>query len=406
VWLFFSSLIAEALLMTRWTLVFVAVGALACGSSKNEGTGGTGGGATGGATAGTGGGAGGTGDAAAGSGGGTDAAAGSGGGADAGGGVSGSDSGAPGDGGTSASTMIGAAAGGTVSAGGATLSIPAGALAADTTITVQAAPPSDGLPDKASIVGLVYDLGPNGTTFTKPALLTLPLAMTPPAGQGAVISWLDTQTKAWIDLPTTSGAGTVSGQTTHFTQFTVRLVAGAAACAFGGGCAGSLAGAWSITDVCIGKAAKDVNDICTAADTDSYVIGTGGSGTFTVTGDKYTVDLKANVRAVYSAACLTRTNIQSCPAVEEALVKFLMVMPTCTGTAATGCDCTFVSMVKETGTVSASNQLTREMDPAGETQVGEACAKDGNLQIRSTKTKTAAGKTPVVTVTVLSGKKM
>ena len=63
------------------------------------------------------------------------------------------------------SVAITAAAGGTVALGSATLTIPAGALAADTTITVASEAPAAGLPDASTLAGLTYDFGPDGTTF-------------------------------------------------------------------------------------------------------------------------------------------------------------------------------------------------------------------------------------------------
>jgi hypothetical protein len=399
--------------MTKVALVIVGVslaGALACGSSaKNaaDGAAGVGGSAgTGGSddgSAGTGGSAGAGGSAgseASGAAGGTSGM----GGADGGGVDTSADAAAPTDGSTAAA-MNATSAGGTLTFGEVVLAIPAGALSADTAITMTTSIPADTLPDRSSLAGMVYDIGPNGTTFAKPVALTLPLAMSAPAGKGAVVSWLDTSSNSWMDLATTVNGNTVVAQTTHFTLFAVRWVTGASACAFGGGCAGSLAGTWDLTDACIAKAAKDVNEICGMEDTNSFVTATGGSGTLTVTGAKYTLAVKAAIRAVYSSACLTRAKLASCAAVEAALVTAFMVTPTCTGSTSTACDCSFLmSLPDESGTVSASNQLVRDMDPAGETQVSDACAKNGTVQIRSTKTNTAAGMPPVVSVTVYSGK--
>ena len=91
----------------------------------------------------------------------------------------------------SRSTAIVAALGGTVIAGDATLVIPAGALREDTTISVSISAPSPSLPQSATVGGKVYDFGPNGTTFSTPATLTLPLVGTPAANERAVISYLD-----------------------------------------------------------------------------------------------------------------------------------------------------------------------------------------------------------------------
>lgn len=70
----------------------------------------------------------------------------------------------------SVTKSLSAAAGGTVvsASGGLTLTIPAGALEKDTTVTVEETAPGEGV-----AVGPVYKLGPEGLKFLKPATLTL-----------------------------------------------------------------------------------------------------------------------------------------------------------------------------------------------------------------------------------------
>jgi hypothetical protein len=65
---------------------------------------------------------------------------------------------------------VSAAQGGTVTSpsGGLTLSIPPGALAKDTDITIEELAPGEGL-----VLGPTYDLGPTSLKFQKPATLTL-----------------------------------------------------------------------------------------------------------------------------------------------------------------------------------------------------------------------------------------
>jgi trimeric autotransporter adhesin len=119
-----------------------------------------------------------------------------------------------------AATNIKAATGGTVTAAGLTVVIPAGALAADTDITVAI---SDGasLPAAATLLGKVYDLGPTGTTFLKPVTLTLdfdPAKLVAP--KVATVAFL--QAGAWVALADSSTSGAkASATTTHFTPFAV-----------------------------------------------------------------------------------------------------------------------------------------------------------------------------------------
>lgn len=78
-------------------------------------------------------------------------------------------------GGSGSGTLVRKDTGGTVSNGRATVTIPAGALDADTRISVEA--PSGSLPAAPTgyqiLGGTAYDLGPSGTTFSTPATLTL-----------------------------------------------------------------------------------------------------------------------------------------------------------------------------------------------------------------------------------------
>jgi hypothetical protein len=120
--------------------------------------------------------------------------------------------------------IVAAATGGTVTAEGATLEIPAGALAQDTAITVVAASPGAGMPEASTVRGMVYDFGPDGTTFSKQAKLTLPMAGTPAAGERAVISWLDPVSNRWVNLSSTVAGGTISASVAHFTSFALRIV--------------------------------------------------------------------------------------------------------------------------------------------------------------------------------------
>jgi hypothetical protein len=124
------------------------------------------------------------------------------------------------------SVMISAAAGGTVTLGSASLMIPGGSLGADTTITVATTSPAYSLPAQDTLTGKVYDFGPDGTAFSAPATLTLPVTGSPTGGASTVISWLDTTTDAWVDATTTVSGGMASAPVSHFTSFIVRFAGG------------------------------------------------------------------------------------------------------------------------------------------------------------------------------------
>ena len=89
--------------------------------------------------------------------------------------------------GTGSTSVAIGAAGGTLSGGGATLTVPAGALAATTTLSLSWGPASGG--------GYAYDselfqFGPSGTSFATPAVASLPVTGDP---QQAAFYWSDGQ---------------------------------------------------------------------------------------------------------------------------------------------------------------------------------------------------------------------
>jgi hypothetical protein len=123
-----------------------------------------------------------------------------------------------GDGGPT-TTNIKAATGGTVKAGGLTIDIPAGALAADTNITVAISDASTA-PSPSTVVSSVYDIGPNGTTFTKPVTLTLAFDAAKLGAKRPVVSYV--MGGKWVALGLSQvTSNNASATTTHFTPFGV-----------------------------------------------------------------------------------------------------------------------------------------------------------------------------------------
>lgn len=110
------------------------------------------------------------------------------------------------------SQAVPAATGGSVTLpGGAAVQIPANALAADTTITIQelSAPPPGG-------VGAAYDLGPSGTTFSQPVTVSIPV----PSGTTNPTIWTRADGAAqFTSLPTTVSGGVASAPASHFSVF-------------------------------------------------------------------------------------------------------------------------------------------------------------------------------------------
>lgn len=119
-----------------------------------------------------------------------------------------------------ATTNIKAADGGTITADGLKLTIPPGALMADTNITVGV---SDGaaLPGASTLVAKVYELGPTGTMFLKPVALTIDFDTTKLVSpKVATVAFLEGQ--AWVALAGSFTTGAkATATTTHFTPFSV-----------------------------------------------------------------------------------------------------------------------------------------------------------------------------------------
>ena len=236
-----------------------------------------------------------------------------------GGGGGGGDSGTMSGVGEHHAVAVKAADGGTVTATGVSVAIPAGALAADTTITVD-------IKDKSTYSGAsniavnVFELGPSGTKFSKPVPLTLDLGSAKaPTGMTPVIAYYDGS--AWQPLADSAVSGTkVTGSTTHFTPFTIVWSNGMQT---GGGCAsldftpcgGSLVGTWSFTAGCYQLApgtldptkgsCPQVSVAATVDLTGSVTFNSGGTfSSNETTAVSFTIDVPA--------ACLADAGITSC----------------------------------------------------------------------------------------------
>lgn len=90
--------------------------------------------------------------------------------------------------------VIGSAGGKIAMAGGAALDIPAGALGNDTAITIA----QSSATSPAGALSPVYEFGPDGTTFSKPVTVTLPVA----AGTSAGSVYWSSAGGSYAELPT------------------------------------------------------------------------------------------------------------------------------------------------------------------------------------------------------------
>lgn len=152
------------------------------------------------------------------------------------------------------SGKIKATEGGTVTAAGLLVTIPPGALAADSALTVAVADKATG-PDAANTVTSVFTLGPDGTQFSKPVSLALDFdGATPPSGKKIAIAFV--QGGAWQALADSAVSGTkVTATTTHFSQYAIvwvdgqAVVSGCSAIPFTA-CGGDPSGLWTIISSC------------------------------------------------------------------------------------------------------------------------------------------------------------
>jgi hypothetical protein len=304
-----------------------------------------------------------------------------------------------------ASQMITKDSGGTLAVGDtATFTVPAGSLAADTTITAATSTPDATLPDQSTLKGQYFDFGPDGTTFNPPATLTLPASGTPPAGSKAVISWYD-GTK-WNDLDTTVAGDKLTAPVAHFTGFVVRwVVTGTSSATVDctmpqAPCGGTIAGSWKPAGACIPLGTVGN---CTDASTVSYEVMLMGSASFNAD-MSYSVDLPYAVNGKVHAtqACLTQSMLASCADAQTKLrgstdkhFPALWANAACTADGSGNCDCTGSTTgaitSNETGTYTTTS-TTFTTVKAGATSGNPVpyCVSNGELWIQ---TKSDAGDT-------------
>lgn len=121
---------------------------------------------------------------------------------------------------------IGATGGTLTMNDGFTLTVPAGAVAADTvfSVTVVSSPPA--LADGLTRVGRVYELEPSGVTFAVPVTVTMPVPTVDAATEGTLLGLRRSDGDTyWSALDSAEpDATTVSVRTSHFSLFSIARV--------------------------------------------------------------------------------------------------------------------------------------------------------------------------------------
>jgi hypothetical protein len=126
-----------------------------------------------------------------------------------------------------AATVVGAAGGEVDGPGKVTVSIPSGALGADTEITVE--PASAPAVDDFDAAGSAYTFGPAGTTFSSPVTVELPYDAAAAGSRAADLTvwWADTAAGPWTDIGGTvdEAKQVVTAEVDHFSVGVVGLPA-------------------------------------------------------------------------------------------------------------------------------------------------------------------------------------
>jgi len=119
--------------------------------------------------------------------------------------------------------VIGAAGGTVIGPSGTSVVIPAGALAANTTISIAASSPgAPPLPTGFTASGQMFAFTPHGTTFAVPVTVTLPFDPALLPANGSPAFYKTNAQGQWEQIAgATFGTGSVSGEVTSFSDFVV-----------------------------------------------------------------------------------------------------------------------------------------------------------------------------------------
>jgi hypothetical protein len=166
---------------------------------------------------------------------------------------------------TTTTVHVSAAAGGTVAdpSGKTTLTIPAGALAADTDITLSLKPAANG-----AVVD-ISEFGPDGLTFLKPVTLAIKAdAALAPQGKSLSVATLEGGAFKAV-TGSTYAAGVATASISHFSSYSIVVIDGiavlqppascTAALAGFKACGGDPTGTWTFADFCV--PAQDIGSV-------------------------------------------------------------------------------------------------------------------------------------------------
>ena len=295
--------------------------------------------------------------------------------------------------------MIKAAEGGAVSVGAAALTIPKGALSADTKISIKVES-KKGRPDEEHVLLDVYDFGPDGTTFNAPVTLAFDVSKVEmPTGGTAKIAWQNGD--KWETLPTTIANGMATAPTTHFTPYTLVFVldddgdivqVGGQCGADFEACGGDIAGTWSYTGACttippdlLGSGSDSGENpfaACSEQPKVEFTLDITGTVTFGAAGE-FSVDQTVTTSGGVTVplSCIMELGADSCDALQVPVSE-------------DGKSCVLVDGSDQepqhdttTGTYTAEGSkltISEEGDTEPDTSVIEYCVKGDTLSVRIT----------------------
>jgi hypothetical protein len=312
-----------------------------------------------------------------------------------------SSSGSSGSSGTTSGTVtvhVTAAAGGTVSdpAGKATLTIPPGAVATDTDITLNVGAAANGS------AGSVLDFGPDGLKFLKPATLTVKTdGVTVPTGKSVSVAIFDGA--AWKPLDGSKFAnGTATADVLHFTKYSIVFIDGQvvlqppANCAETAStftaCGGDPSGTWKFADFCIDAKSLGADPFKGNCPQFAASVDYKSDGVVTITGNASAGTLStgpstANTTITYTfpLSCtnaVTDGGLATCAEASKSGT-------TCTDTGSGNCSCVETSSKMSTGDThgyTASGNILTNLDSNGQpSDSGEYCVKGGLLYYKEIK---------------------
>ncbi len=294
------------------------------------------------------------------------------------------------------SMMITAKSGGTLVSGGATLVVPAGVFDADKVLTVSVKAPAASDPGRANLVSNIFDFGPDGTTFTVPVSLTLPLTGTVPADKNVVVAWLDTASGQWFPVVSTIVGDKVTGRISHFSRYSLVLLAKDQFCPFAGACGGSLEGTWKYTQACLKPQESEAFKCGSTGGTvmlrQEYTVG----GTVTIGQGRFTADqmIQGSATLFYTPACMAVVR-ESMPTADCTTLQAAWRKekdPTkpeipwvCAGSVEQGCSCKLTNGLaqKVAGTVAIEGQkITFNQEGKKPGTADDFCVQGNNLSVK------------------------